>query len=463
MPVKVRCSTCEKVLNAPDAARGKAIKCPGCQGKISVPPEGASASATAKKAKPKKPVDEDEDFLSNLDLEKSVDANSPVCPKCGADVDAEDIECPACGVNVQTGQLSAKRQKKAALKGADPDDYYKVAIPDSWAFMLRHTGYAAQSSVIALLLFAFIGGLGFVVGLIPVDKWPPRMFLTAFMMATYLAIPGWYWRLFLATVKLTMGKKDQIKDVKFDLVTAMADGIQFTLWSNVYFLPTLAASVVLILFVVPAVQPGELLSLLTILGAFYGPQVLAGLFAAPAFAHLASYSQWRGWLLPVMLTKVLKVPGQSAMFAVTAIIGSMMSMLFVLLAIVLWALVFASALLPFLFAVIGAKEAGAPQEVAISALAVFYIAMLILLFFMVLFASALGMLFTARSAGLFAFYCKDHLGLLAKPAEQKWVSKARKVDEDGNVVTPPWVTVLGIMGVSLLFAVAAYIIMRQMG
>src|SRR5439155_26580653 len=31
MPVKVRCQSCDKVFAAPDAARGKAVKWPGCQ------------------------------------------------------------------------------------------------------------------------------------------------------------------------------------------------------------------------------------------------------------------------------------------------------------------------------------------------------------------------------------------------------------------------------------------------
>ncbi len=150
---------------------------------------GGGSSAAPKKAKPKKPVDEDEEFLSSLDLDKSVDAESPVCPKCGADVDVEDIECPSCGVNVQTGQLSAKRQKKAALKGQDPDDYYKKAIPDSWRFMIRHTGYAAQAAMLGTVLALLVAGLLVVAAIIPKEKMPPKVFCMAFATAAYLGIP----------------------------------------------------------------------------------------------------------------------------------------------------------------------------------------------------------------------------------------------------------------------------------
>ena len=49
MPVKVRCQSCEKVFAAPDAARGKLVKCPGCEGKVKVPAgDGAKSSAGAK-------------------------------------------------------------------------------------------------------------------------------------------------------------------------------------------------------------------------------------------------------------------------------------------------------------------------------------------------------------------------------------------------------------------------------
>ena len=54
MPVKVRCTGCKKVLNAPDAARGKAIKCPHCQAKVRVPGEKGAAAAGKKPAAAKK-------------------------------------------------------------------------------------------------------------------------------------------------------------------------------------------------------------------------------------------------------------------------------------------------------------------------------------------------------------------------------------------------------------------------
>jgi hypothetical protein len=149
---------------------------------------------------------------------------------------------------------------------------------------------------------------------------------------------------------------------------------------------------------------------------------------------------------------------------VTAVIGMLFSAVLVVAAMFTWTL--------FLVGIVGpivqkmgqaAAEAGAQQQEIQYGMAAVAAVVVLLLVYLTLFAMAFGVLFAGRSAGLFGFFCKDKLDLVARPAEQKWVSKSRKLDEDGNPITPVWVTIAGIIGVSLLFAVAAYIIMRQMG
>ena len=74
MAVKVRCPTCDKVLNAPDAARGKAVKCPGCDTKVKVPAGDTSAGGqtTSRRAAAKAPArqraqaDDDDEFLAGF-------------------------------------------------------------------------------------------------------------------------------------------------------------------------------------------------------------------------------------------------------------------------------------------------------------------------------------------------------------------------------------------------------------
>ena len=46
MPVKLKCTNCEKVLSVPDAARGKAVKCPECQTRLAVPEDDDSAKSS---------------------------------------------------------------------------------------------------------------------------------------------------------------------------------------------------------------------------------------------------------------------------------------------------------------------------------------------------------------------------------------------------------------------------------
>src|SRR5881409_372218 len=140
MPVKVRCQSCEKVFAAPDAARGKAVKCPGCQERVKVPGgDGAKAGggAPAKTATKKKPVkkeehEDHEEFLKNLDLDSVEDTDVRVCPKCGHEAAEDAFECANCGMNFETGLTKDKQ------KGIDPKIFFRVVLKDSWAFLKNH-------------------------------------------------------------------------------------------------------------------------------------------------------------------------------------------------------------------------------------------------------------------------------------------------------------------------------------
>ncbi|HSG71159.1 MAG TPA: hypothetical protein VLA12_12130, partial [Planctomycetaceae bacterium] len=80
MPVKVRCSGCKKVLNAPDKARGKTLKCPQCKTPIPIP---------AGKSEPDSSQDSSE-FLASLDLRSAEDHSQQVCPRCGSPSEEEE-------------------------------------------------------------------------------------------------------------------------------------------------------------------------------------------------------------------------------------------------------------------------------------------------------------------------------------------------------------------------------------
>lgn len=144
MPVKVRCPECAKVLNAPDRARGKSLKCPDCQSRIKVPMEGA---AKPKKRRPRPAPADPDNLLSGLDLRSAEDQRTKICPKCAKVVGDEHEECPYCGVNIDTGVLSAKQQRRRSNQGPDPDDYFKDVWGNSKTFVKKNKSLVIRTVV----------------------------------------------------------------------------------------------------------------------------------------------------------------------------------------------------------------------------------------------------------------------------------------------------------------------------
>jgi DNA-directed RNA polymerase subunit M/transcription elongation factor TFIIS len=460
MPVKVRCPSCSKVLSVPDSARGKAVKCPGCETRIPVPAQGdESKSGANPSVKPRKKAvaatSESDSFLANLDLESSVDAEAKICPKCGAEMEEEQTECPQCGIDSRTGQLSVRVARKRALKGADPNDYYGMVLGDAWQFTLANLGMAAMSGGITLLLLSISGGL---VGLASIlTQMPPRMFSLAFAAGVYLGIPGWYFHLSLETILATLARKTQLR-TKFDLVTAMASGVMFTLWSAVFFLPSTILTYVLIGVVGPPAGPPDPVQTLVLLGVLYGPILLLIPFVPPAMAHLASYSTWRGWVLPIMARMAFKNFGQSLMWGVVFFLGGLLFFTVLIGGVFLWASIGSSMVLPLF---VKAAEGANAQQVSYlkGALGILGIGSLL---FLNQFALACGTLFAARGLGQYTYYCKESLDLVTKAPEHVYKRKDVKLDAHGRPITPWYVTVATIVFVVAALAVAGFMVMRTL-
>lgn len=235
MPVKVTCSNCEKVINAPDAARGKAIRCPECQTKVAVPAEAAAPKAVAagaKKRKSEAPIEEadSEHALANLDFRKAEDKDARICPKCGFDMkyqDEEDNECPECGYDSSVGGLGVKARKRA-MKGPDPADFYPALISSSLKFVGKNKSLAWRTvtySLVSLTIALFCAFM-----YLWVSPWPPRAFLALCFTVSILVIPGWMWVLDIETIKLSMERKDKFKKLNFDFFLASAMGVAFCAW-----------------------------------------------------------------------------------------------------------------------------------------------------------------------------------------------------------------------------------------
>ncbi len=162
MPVKVRCPECKQVLTAPDAARGKAIKCRNCEARVRVPAAKSQQSATKKKpSAAAKKADGDDDFLANLNLKHMEDTSVRVCPKCGAEVDEDEIDCPECGVDLETGKLGVAA-RKARLRGPDPDEFYEVARQESWKFVTEHRSLVQRTTLYWLIYPSIAIRCGFI-------------------------------------------------------------------------------------------------------------------------------------------------------------------------------------------------------------------------------------------------------------------------------------------------------------
>lgn len=250
MPVKVRCPGCQKVLNAPDQARGKAIRCPNCEERIRVP-AGDSADAPAAKQSPqrKKPshpqksrkparaaaTHDDDSFLSNLDLRRVEDQQVRICPKCAAEVDDEDVICPECGIDLATGELSAQEKKKRSRRGPDPAEFYSNAWSESWDFLMNHKNWAVKSGLYWTLFFMLFLNASFMFSW--VDRPPPKAFWFFLSSLFLMGIAGWYWFLSIEIITLTLARKKRIKRLDFDFFSCIALGFKAFAWPYIMLIP----------------------------------------------------------------------------------------------------------------------------------------------------------------------------------------------------------------------------------
>jgi len=391
MPVKVRCPGCRKVLTAPDAARGKSLKCPECESPVKVPtgevatsPGGASTSTLNKpKAKPKT-IEEDEGLLSRLDMSAAMDTGSSMCPKCGADIPEEAKECPKCGVDPLTGQLTKAAKRRKSLRGVDPREFYKVFLKDAWQFTLDNFGMVLKTAGYFLLYSLIAGGCGFMVGWC--TRTPPKAFWGFLATLAYLTIPGWWLYLTLEVIKLTTVKKNSTKDVKFDMFYSVAMGLTFIAW-----------------YISHAIFPPALLCL------------------PIALIHLAMPVTYKGWLFPLTLKIGVKHFPAVALYFITAIALGLPSMI----ASIVLQLVFGSQIQQ----VIAEQNVRLLSPVAQGV--IITLGLVLPLFY------AFHTLFMARVNGLIALYFKDTLELVTIVAEKQYKRKEVKLDKFGNPINSP--------------------------
>lgn len=294
MPIKVRCPSCKKVLNAPDAARGKAVRCPGCQGVVKIP---AAAAAPAEESLPKS-AQESTEFLLSIKTRDAIDRNANVCPKCGSDMEEDQTECTVCGIDITTGELG-KTALKARKKGVDSSEFMKNAWSDPMRFVGKNKGLMFRTMFYSLMSLTFTAL--FYLWYLWCYRIPPKMAAAAFTFLTSMTLIGWPWQLYLKVLAAAFEKKDKIKRIHYDFFSSVALGIKFLAWTVAFGLPGVILSLVM-LWVFSASGQGAVGSVLALLvmAIFYLP------FPA-AMAHMAMPVQTPAWLIPKMFPLMFRL------------------------------------------------------------------------------------------------------------------------------------------------------------
>lgn len=320
MPVKVRCE-CGAGISAPDAARGKVIKCRKCGQPVRVPkgPASGGKSPRRKKASRPRPSIDDENFFSALDLEAGVDQDVRICPKCAAEVDEEDIECPECGVNLETGMLSARQKKKRKRKGPDPDDYLKVVWKNSMDFLKKNKTLAIRLSLtFSVYLTVFLATLYMAaVYCMPEDptnpetpvKVPVILFWGFLSTLSGAASMGCFWQLFVLINKATMEGRDSLDRFNFDFFVGVALGIKLLFWPVALLWPLFWAALVLFIAFTEGVltalqgEEGSLMAAASVLAASVVFLAVSGvLYLIPvwtlpvALSHMSAKFTYRAYI-----------------------------------------------------------------------------------------------------------------------------------------------------------------------
>jgi hypothetical protein len=294
MPVKVRCPECEKVLNAPDRARGKAIKCPECGATVRVP-AGKPAAANQAGSRPAKkvaaPPPSSSMMIANLDLEGLEDTQTRICPKCGVEVSPEDIECPECHVNLESGLLSGEKKAELSRKGPNPNLYYKEFFKDGKEFWKKERRLSIRLATMWVMfsgLFVWSVFLSFwAVKPLVRDFW---MFLAAFEI---LIPPGLTWNLHTTIIDATMRKKKKLGKHSFDRFLGAALGLKLIFWFIDIAAPLHVLAIVFLVLGARGMPLANIVAVALEVAAF----VFASLLFPVASVHMAMPITIRGWLV----------------------------------------------------------------------------------------------------------------------------------------------------------------------
>jgi uncharacterized RDD family membrane protein YckC/ribosomal protein L40E len=451
MPVKVRCRGCQKLLNAPDKARGKTIACPECGTKLKVP-EGDAEAAPAKPAKAaKKPVKkaaDDDDFLSGLNVDQleAEHGEEKVCPYCAADLDPEDPVCRKCGMNTETGQMDTKEAKKRARKGADPALFYKAAWTDGWEFMLQYKTLAVKTgltwtmflTIVLTCLFmaktwVFVESAEPAAAPVhvaegeaaagPVSPWrsPGFFFYAGLGTVFFLGIPGWFWSLSLKITDKTMAREEiKVDRLNADMFESIALGFRVIFWPAILMLPLspLFAFAAFSMGIVALLQGGGTAGagLVAVILSYF---LIPYLFFPQALVHMTVRHKFKAWILWDQIVIFFKNAGATLYWWVIAVIVFLPIIILVILLALYpvraldWTYAQLDAVAAWIFGFIMDVNEPATRPLFFTILfSAFLPAALAIVAAPIAFLGAFPALFLTRVTGLYGFYNRETLDLV---------------------------------------------------
>lgn len=338
MPVKVRCRGCEEVLNLPDRARGRSIRCPHCETTVKVPAENSGdQQSSSKRERPQKErpqkqrsqkqrpqksssqkrrrpaaTDDGDNFLGGLDLRRAEDRRVRICAKCGIEAKAtydendeleeELTDCLECGHNIDTGIMSEEVKEKRARRGPDPEEFWGEMFSGSLAFTFDNIKSVARITVswglcFTLSFFAFI----FVT---VVESETLLGFWWMLVIVGLLGCGGVYWHWAITIIQHTLSSKryKPLTKVHFNFYQCLALGLKSIVWPFVLFIPL---TIPICAFIGYQLWDGEFSTFESVVATTFG--LMTYCFAIAVFPiaiiHMSMPYTYKGWL-PVNLVMI---------------------------------------------------------------------------------------------------------------------------------------------------------------